>query len=110
MAFAVPEALSRIAECALVVAGDGDVGGRTEWGAPHRAEPLGPKEVSYGESTEERWGAGERERRFPGSSHVHPCCDPLSLSCGVSVGKSQVPDTVTGCSVTAYTFLKLPMV
>ncbi|XP_051491951.1 GTPase Era, mitochondrial isoform X3 [Apus apus] len=27
--------------------GDRDVGGRPKWGAPHRAEPLGPKEVTH---------------------------------------------------------------
>lgn len=48
-AFVVAEELCGSAECSLDVAGDRDVGGRRVWGAPHCAEPPGPKEVSYGE-------------------------------------------------------------
>lgn len=45
-----------------------------------------------------------------GPVHVHPCCDPVSLGCGVSVGKSQVPSAVSGCSVTPYTFPRMSKV
>lgn len=38
----------------------------------------------------------------PSPTHLHPCCDPLSLS----LGKSHVPNT--GCSVATHTFLHLP--